>query len=67
MKASSAAVATGCVWFQYKSLTCDFAILTCGFGAFVEAFALKYLLMPLLIFSCLSLSSSRFLLAGGRQ
>jgi alpha/beta superfamily hydrolase len=35
-----------------------------GFGAFVAAFALKYLLMPLLIFSCFSLSSSRFLFAG---
>jgi hypothetical protein len=36
---------------------------TFAFGAIAAFFAPKYLLMPLLIFSCFSLSSSRFRLA----
>lgn len=40
---------------------------TFGFGAFAAVFALKYLLIPLLILSCFSLSSSRFRLAVTRQ
>lgn len=49
--------------FVYKEML----KFTFAFGAMAAFFALKYLLMPLLIFFCFSSSSSRFRLAVARQ